>query len=61
MTNDQALLLASMLIDAVRKAVANGSDTVDVITGLQAADDAAREGLERAMEDVEALLANARG
>ena len=61
MTNDQALLLASMLIDAVRKAVANGSDTVDVITGLQAADDAEREALERAMEDVEALLANARG
>ena len=58
MTNDQALLLASMLIDAVRKAVANGSDTVDVITGLQAADDAAREELETIIAEIEATIGN---
>ena len=56
MTVDQALLLAASLVDASRRAIQNGQDTIDVLTDLQAADDAAREELEAAMEEVEAML-----
>ena len=58
MTNDQALLLASILIDAVRKAVASGSATIDFIADLQAADDAAREELETIIAEIEATIGN---
>ena len=56
MTVDQALLFAASLVDASRRAIQNGQDTIDVLTDLQAADDAAREELEAAMEEVEVML-----
>ena len=61
MTVDQALLLAASLVDAARRAIQNGQDTIDVLTDLQAADDAAREDLESAMEEVAALIPPGRG
>ena len=60
MTVDQALLLAASLVDAARRAIQNGQDTIDVLTDLQATDDAAREELEAAIAEIEATLSNAR-
>lgn len=54
MTIDQALQLASALIEAARKAVQVGAMAIDLTSELQAADDAARADLESAIEAIKA-------
>lgn len=61
MTVDQALQLIASLSTAARKAVQEGNPVIDLTTELQAADDAAREDLESAMEEVAALIPPGRG
>lgn len=61
MTVDQALQLAASLIDASIKALTAGNSTVDLISSLQAADDAAREELASAISSAEKRLAELEG
>lgn len=58
MTVDQALQLIASLSTAARKAVQEGNPVIDLTTELQAADDAAREELESAMAEVQAIIEN---
>lgn len=61
MTVDQALQLAASLIDASIKALTAGDSIVDLTSGLQAADDAAREELATAISEAEKRLAKLEG
>lgn len=53
MTIDQALELAAALVTAANKAVAEGKPVVDLAPVLQAADDAAREELQIAINEAQ--------
>lgn len=50
MSPTQARAIAQMLIDAAAQADANGSDQVNLIGGLRAADNAARAELQAAID-----------
>lgn len=61
MTVDQALQMAASLIAASLNALTAGNSTVDLISSLQAADDAAREELASAISVAEKRLAELEG
>lgn len=50
MNSTQARAMAQMLINAAAKADETGDEQVDLITGLRAADDAARAELQAAID-----------
>lgn len=56
MTLDQALQLAELLVRAARIAYQNGATVVSLLEPLQAADAAARENLETAIEELKTSL-----
>jgi hypothetical protein len=56
MTIDQAAQMISALALALQQALIDGSDTIDLTTHLQAADDVARADLSSAIEQLQKEL-----
>lgn len=59
MTIDQAAQMISALALALQRALADGSDTIDLTSQLQAADDVARGELARAIGELQKGLGDA--
>lgn len=53
MTIDQAAQMISALALALQQALVDGSDTIDLTSQLQAADDVARDELAQAIEELQ--------